>query len=188
MANKTDFASKMINTMKTLFLAPVSKDSWTRLFGLGFYFSFLFFILSIFLVFHYLGQNKKPEISPEEIAAQKAEKKRLEEQKKVYQLKLGDFRMPYRLTETAQGKKIPLPLANIEIVVRCANEVTCKYLEKNIIRVKDIVSSSLIPLSREELLKPEGKQKIKNIIMQKINEYLFEGEIIDVYFPKLILG
>ena len=58
--------------------------------------------------------------------------------------------------------------------------------DRNTDRVRDAVIAALGNATPEVLRTQEGREKVKRDMMERINFYLYEGQVVGVYFGKLI--
>jgi flagellar FliL protein len=84
-------------------------------------------------------------------------------------------------TQTNAGRIIRLTV-QLEVTDKKLSE-TLK--EKNIV-IADIIDSVLRSKTADELLKPEGKEKVRKEIKDKLNE-IFENKVYNVNFGEFII-
>lgn len=116
------------------------------------------------------------------------EKKKAEVNAFHTSFRLGTFAVAMK---DIPGSK-PLPgvvnMAEIEIYLECESKEACEYLEHNQVQARDSVTAVLTPLDRDEILKPRGKQRLRQAIAEKLNSFLPQGKTIrQVYFSRLLI-
>ena len=89
---------------------------------------------------------------------------------------------------TPKRAKSVMDLAEVEIIVECDEKETCEFIEDRMPLVKNEVTGLFTAMEREDLLSREGKRKLQNRILSKLNLWLPTGKIQKVYFTKLIIS
>ncbi len=64
---------------------------------------------------------------------------------------------------------------------------TRAYLEAHMVQVRNQMINVLNDLSREDLMSREGKRSIRKHIADKLNGWLPQGRIVEVYFSRLLI-
>ena len=172
----------LLTGLSTLFLSPFSKDADTRKMGRTFYFGVLIGVLTLMWANGSFTKRVVEEVKKEEgLVALDID------YPAVY---VGAFFIPFRRAPVAAKFNEPLDMAKADIVVACDSTTTCDYLEKYIDYVKDQIIKAIgsHQLDREELLSFEGKQKIKEEILKRLNNWLKHGEVKEVTFTRLSMG
>ncbi len=100
-------------------------------------------------------------------------------------LSLGDFQI--ELKEGIQPG-VTSNLAEMEVVVFCDRPETQTYIKENKDLARNQVTQALLSIDREFLMSREGKRKLKLALVKKLNEWLKEGRVEDVFFPRLIVN
>jgi hypothetical protein len=113
-------------------------------------------------------------------------------------LGLGVFSFDVRLPTSEPGRddagaarRAPIGMAQVEVYLQCDSKRTCDFLSERAVEVKSIVSGSLVGIERTELFAPEGKRRLKRLIMDRLNhsldDWLDQGKVDDVFFSKLMV-
>jgi flagellar basal body-associated protein FliL len=102
---------------------------------------------------------------------------------------LGTFNIELKPADP-EGKtpKGVLNMAEVEIQVQCDKKDTCDYLDGQNAKVKDEVTQVFTAMERDELLSKEGKKRMKKKIIDRLNLFLTEGKVEDLFFSKLIIN
>jgi flagellar basal body-associated protein FliL len=53
--------------------------------------------------------------------------------------------------------------------------------------VRNQVTNALIDVDRNELIDLEGKRRIRKIILDRLNGWIPEGQLLNVYFSRLMV-
>jgi len=106
---------------------------------------------------------------------------------RVSQVKLGKFTVSLQPVEGPQAAPGVLSVAEVEIVVLCDNRETRFYIEERIAMAQDQITAVLGTLDREDLLGREGKKRLKKQLMDKLNEWLPNGRVDDLFFSSLLV-
>lgn len=104
-----------------------------------------------------------------------------EAKKKQATTNLGIFTVEVKRGNASAGQ------AELEIVAECNSTDTCEFVEGNLTRARDEISSVLVALDREEILSREGKIKIQRLIIERLNKLLPRGKVINLYFSRFIV-
>jgi flagellar FliL protein len=59
--------------------------------------------------------------------------------------------------------------------------------EENQDRIRDAILAELGNATYDDLHAPEGREKVKGKIISRVNEFLYQGEVLEVYFGEFIL-
>jgi hypothetical protein len=102
------------------------------------------------------------------------------------EITLGEFKLPIRSDKPTDFGTKNMGMA--EVVLLCDSPETRKWIQENIPVVRNEVLKAFSPMDREELLTKDGKLKLKNLIIKKLNAFLPEGTIQEIYFPRFVLA
>ena len=102
---------------------------------------------------------------------------------------LGSFSIELKDPLPEPGiKRKPMSLAVIDVVVLCDKEETRGFIEAHLPQVRGELVGVFVAIDREELMSRKGKQKIRYTILRKLNEWLPQGKVKDLFFSKIILS
>jgi flagellar basal body-associated protein FliL len=172
----------------------LSKDRPTRRMSLLFYLSVLgaFLILVIGSVSYY--QERKARQHGEE-ALRAAEQmneffKRQSEiaKKKSAQMKLGNFTIGLKLPPGQRRVKGVSNMAEVELTLECDSRETKDYIESHIEQAKGQVTNAFTAMYREELMSKDGKDRLKKIILDRLNAWLPDGKVTDAFFTRMLIS
>ncbi len=156
--------------------------SWLGIIGVGFF---------GYQLYHKRIQYKK-ELSESELTAKNLSgffEKQSEHAKRKYTLfGIGDFTVELKPIPNQKAVKGVLNMAELELVAECDTRVTCNYLEQHLHRVRDQVASVFFAIDREELVSKEGKKRLRQSIVERINSWLPNGKIQNIFMTKLIVS
>ena len=62
-----------------------------------------------------------------------------------------------------------------------------RKIKKRMVEVRDAIILVISSRKSEELLKPEGKKKLKNDIVETLNNLLSSGKVEQVYFVDFVM-
>lgn len=79
-------------------------------------------------------------------------------------------------------------MAEVEIVLLCDSKKTREFVESHYTYARSLMVTALVAMDREELLSHDGKKKWKSILMKVLNHWLKDGEVVDLYFARLIVN
>ncbi len=79
-------------------------------------------------------------------------------------------------------------MADLEIVLECADRDTRVFVEEHMAEVRNQITNVLVPVERDELFSREGKKRLRKRIIDKLNNWLPSGKVQDLYFPKLVVS
>lgn len=99
-------------------------------------------------------------------------------------LPLGRFNVEVR---PAVGSEGDFQSAEIEIVIECDSKETRYFIEDNMPRVRDQITNVLLPLERDELMTRDGKKLLKKKLLDRVNAWLPEGQVIELFFLDVIV-
>jgi flagellar basal body-associated protein FliL len=116
-------------------------------------------------------------------------RKQSEEAKMKYTFQsLGTFNIELKPIDPEVKAKGVMNMAEVEIQAQCDKKDTCDFLEGQSAKVKDEVTQVFTAMERDELLSKEGKKKMKKKIIDRLNLFLTEGKVEDLFFSKLIIN
>lgn len=101
---------------------------------------------------------------------------------------LGSFTVELKAIPGSLSAPGVMNLAQVEIVVQCDTKETCAYIDRNQAPAKNQVIGVFISLDRDELLSREGKKRLRRKLIERLNSWLQNGRIEDVFFSKLIVS
>ena len=81
-----------------------------------------------------------------------------------------------------------LNVAEVVIEIHCDEVETCEYIKKHITPARDVVSSVLIAIDRDELMSKDGKVRLMAKVMDRLNKWLRQGKVMHAFVTKLIIG
>ncbi|MEK6705976.1 MAG: flagellar basal body-associated FliL family protein [Bdellovibrionota bacterium] len=81
-----------------------------------------------------------------------------------------------------------LTVAELEITIQCDSKDTRYFIEERLHDAQDQVVGVLASVQREHLLTKTGKKKLKKAMLDQLNVWLPSGEVIDLFFSKLIMS
>jgi len=176
--------------IKQAFLSIKSKDYKTRRMGYLFYFLFVCFVLTLIFgptVFK-SGDSDSPNkhILDRKAEAEHEKEEELDPVKRVT-YRLGSFTVS--LHDPAGANPLPgvVNMAELEIILTCDVQNTCDFIEHNEVQFRDAVTPLFGPFDRDELMTTSGKEKVKKLILEKINSMLSEGRVVEIFFPHFII-
>jgi flagellar basal body-associated protein FliL len=103
-------------------------------------------------------------------------------------LTMGRFTLELNPLEGAKMGHGIMNMAEVEIVLLCDSKKTREYIETHFTYARSLMVTSLVAMDREELLSHDGKKKWKAILMKALNGWLKEGQVVDLYYSKLIVN
>ena len=177
-----------------LILGLTSPDAWTQRMSAVFFLCIVGILALLFTMTSYGWHVRKANLLAKAVIVaqhQKEidEKASEEERKKGSVLSLGMFLLelkPFTTEEVA--KDPPSNMAEIEIVIVCDTQRTRDYINDNMVLIRNHLTNILAPVSRDDMLSPEGKRHLRETLRRKLNGWLKKGEIRELYFPKLIVS
>jgi flagellar basal body-associated protein FliL len=116
-------------------------------------------------------------------------RKQSEEAKRKYTFQsLGTFNIELKPVDSEVKAKGVMNMAEVEIQAQCDKKETCEFLEDQSAKVKDEVTQVFTAMERDELLSKEGKKRMKKKIIDRLNLFLTEGKVENLFFSKLIIN
>jgi flagellar basal body-associated protein FliL len=182
-------------TVREVFQGLRSSDVPTRNAAVLFLLSLLGIILVLILAGNYFWQSRK--LMHDELANTGEAgknlgdfiKKQSDEAKRKFTIQsLGTFNIELKPGDPDQKAKGVLNMAEVEIQVQCDKKETCDFLEGESAKVKDEVTQVFTAMDRDDLLSRDGKKKMKKKIIDRLNLFLTEGKVEDLFFSKLIIN
>ena len=135
------------------------------------------------------GKGDVPAGHGTENAGGHGEEKGAEKSKKqLKMMDLGSFSVELKPIEGQGVRARPFNMADISIVLECDDANTYAYIEKRLVQARNQVTNVFFTLDRSELLTREGKNRIKERILDQINSWLPQGKVQNVFFSKLIVS
>jgi hypothetical protein len=178
-----------------IFKGLSSPDGPTRRMSLVFFVSVLsILVLVSFKVGRTLHERAIHRKAQAKLEAERiAEDTRIErdlEQKKVGLISLGKFviQLKGEVPFKPVGGPHPLNLAEIDILIYCDSLETQTYIHAHLTQVRNEVTSVFVAVDRKEILSPKGKAHLAQQILEKINEWLPEGSVENVFFGRFVIG
>ncbi|HUP57608.1 MAG TPA: flagellar basal body-associated FliL family protein [Bdellovibrionota bacterium] len=102
-------------------------------------------------------------------------------------LTLGEFTVELRGEEGGR-RPASMRLAEIELVIECDSKESRDFLEEHMTRAQNEVTNTFVNIAREEFMTPEGKNRLKRELRNRLNSIMPSGKIENVYFSKLVLS
>ncbi len=183
----------LMDEARVLVLGPFSGDRPTRRMS-------LFFLASLVSVLLVLGiawnRAREVRLERQRIAAETearlqkeaAEKLAEENRRKDTVRSLGHFTIQLRKDPDAPRRPGVQNLAEVEVVIECDYNSTCSYVKEHGVEARNLLIELFSDVDRRELLSRDGKDRLKRAISRKLNRWLPEGKIQNVYFPRLIVS
>ena len=182
----------VVQEIKDVFKSVSSADRPTRRMAVWFIFNLICFMIVLIILFerHITATRAvKLEIARQQAAQAEAEKNKVQEKERYHSntIVLGTFTIQLRSDLNLGRDEHVYNLAEIEVVALCWNQETKLFLQENAVPARDEVASVFTPMDRDELMSRKGKVKLKTRILKKINDWLTDGKVEDVYISKLII-
>lgn len=190
---------KRLGGVKTGFLVLlkglISRDSPTRWASLLFFVALVGFGYTFVKGWGKVSQFVRAHTEVEEVAPSQAEnlnalftKQSTEAKALTSKYGLGNFIV--ELVSVKGQERVPgmVNMAEIEIWVECDSKRTCDFIKDNVFKVRDQVTQVLQAVDREDVLTFMGKRRIKKTIRRKLNLWLTDGHIKEIYFTRLHMG
>jgi flagellar basal body-associated protein FliL len=176
-----------------LFPSLISNDRPTRRMAVLFFISLLCFLsLVTFVLKRYWDSRKEMLIAEALIHAQKVSeviKKETEQaRRKASMLSVGRFTLELKDAPDQKLSGSQENMAEVDLVILCDQAETRDYLEHHLVQLRNEMTGVFTALDREELLSRDGKRKLKSLLIQRINDWLPEGHVEDIYFSKLLIS
>jgi flagellar basal body-associated protein FliL len=108
--------------------------------------------------------------------------------RKSAQFKLGNFSIALKLPPKQRPVKGVRNLADVELTLECADQETKDYIESHVEQTKAQVVNVFTTMYREELMSKEGKDRLRQLIMDRLNIWLPEGKVTNVFFTKMLIS
>lgn len=112
-------------------------------------------------------------------------------------LEMGKFTIQLTSDPNLKSRAAPgvLHLAEVELTVECESKEICQFIEDHMPKARDSISEVLVAVDQPTLMTPEGKGKLKDIIVNALNRWLKNMEqteqphgVRTVFFTKLVIG
>lgn len=189
-------AQNAIGGAKVLFGSFGSKDKKSRKMAYVFLALFIGTVVSLIIANRKLNEiieaNRNKLIQTEK--KQDALTHMLEREMQLAEGRISTLDIGRFSVDLTRGKEAPekspaiLNMAEINIVLDCDTKETCKYIEHNIVLVRDQISNVLTGIEYDSLMSINGKREIRSNIKRALNHWLPKGKIEDVYFTSVIAG
>ncbi len=101
---------------------------------------------------------------------------------------IGKFNIELKGPKNGKRVRGLLQIVEMELVVECDTKKTCAYIEQNIAPVRGEVTDVFTPIDREEILSREGKRRFLREVIDKINNFLPDGKIENIYINKMVIS
>ncbi|MEK7691541.1 MAG: flagellar basal body-associated FliL family protein [Bdellovibrionota bacterium] len=108
--------------------------------------------------------------------------------RKAASLTLGKFSVQLKLGPGEKAIKGFNNLADITVILMCDSKETKAYLQDKLQMAQDQVTIVFQDLTREEILSFEGKRRVKNDIVRRINQWMTKGRIEEIYISDLLIS
>jgi flagellar basal body-associated protein FliL len=118
-------------------------------------------------------------------------KQALEARRKNTTLVVGTFYVELRYNaEVDSTKLVPgvASAAEVEVVAECDLKKTCDFIEQHGSQARNEIINVLVPMDRDELMSRDGKRRLKKAIQDRLNAWIQDGRVENVYFSRLIVG
>lgn len=155
---------------------------------------FVLAILGIASLFTALGVYRYKLSNPEDQVAQQGEniskflQKQAEDSKnKFLTANLGSFTVSLKKDESLPGSNKVSNMAEFEVAVECDTVETCNMVIEKTTEARDKLVRAIESVEREEMLSQDGKARIRAGLKDKLNDWLGEGKITNLYFPRLVV-
>ena len=194
--SKLDAIEKAINeTTSGVKEALKSKDAPTQRMALVFIVCLLGIFCTAGLWFKFLINKERDHLAAIALAQKAAKEAAADDAAEATELKkrpnmLGLGKFSIELSEKPKVHKAHgmMNLASIELYVSCDTKETCEYIEEHKVQIQNEVTGFFTPLEREEFLSISGKRYIRKALMERLNGWLPNGKIKDVYFVEIIIS
>ncbi|MBI4925818.1 MAG: flagellar basal body-associated FliL family protein [Bdellovibrio sp.] len=103
-------------------------------------------------------------------------------------VELGDFTLELKPLANQKTIKGVLNMAEIELVAECDTKETCSFVETHLLHIRDQLTNVFLAIDREELISKDGKKRIYQTIIDRLNGWLPKGKIQNIYVMKLIVS
>jgi flagellar basal body-associated protein FliL len=176
-----------------LFPSLVSNDRPTRRMAVLFFISLSCSLsLVTFVLKRYWDSRKEMLIAEARIRAKKVSeiimKETEEARRKASMLSVGRFTLELKEPPDQTASRGQDNMAEVDLVILCDQAETRDYLEHHLVQLRNEMTGVFTALDREELLSRDGKRKLKSLLIQRINDWLPEGHVEDIYFSKLLIS
>jgi hypothetical protein len=118
-----------------------------------------------------------------------------ERRRRVFSSNLGEF--TFELNQGAQREgdeesesARPLGvtgLAEVEIIVECDTAETCERIDRTLPAIRHEVALALTEVTREELMQKDGKRRLRKAIVDRLNQTLPQGRVVNAFFARLVI-
>jgi flagellar basal body-associated protein FliL len=179
------------SALAQLFLGVVSADPPTRKMAFLFLLSLIGLTVTLVIAFErYQDHARNNKALLAQIREEKKKQQTLNEglEYKNRLIDAGSFQIELKPLTTEQTYTTLLNLATVDVILLCDSPATGAFIKSQQPRIRNSLINIFSPMDREELLSIQGKKKLKLLMMRKINEWLPEGKIEEVFFSKLILN
>ncbi len=173
--------------------ALISKDRWTRRMALVFFGACLGIAAVI-----YFGAERAIRHHRVRLAAEKKSANRLgqffKEQAEAARLKssllaLGVFTIELKVDDGDAVMPIRrgVKTAEIEVVLECETVDVSRYIESHMLQARNELTETMVGLTRDGLFSRDGKAVLRKKMVDRLNQWMPEGKVRNVYFNKLIV-
>ena len=121
-----------------------------------------------------------------EFLTRQAEEKR----RRVFTSNLGEFTFELIHGASEEGDSNPAGvtgLAEVEVIVECDSAETCEIIDRGLASVRDLVTTAFTEVSRDELIQKDGKLRIRKAIVDRVNQGLPRGKVVNAFFGRLVI-
>jgi flagellar basal body-associated protein FliL len=182
----------LIREIPQIFLQLVSRDAATRKATFIFIVGTVGIFTVLFLTVQHFWNSKmeqRKHYSQTE-ALRKSELKLKESAKNSQNARtfvLGSFNIELKEAPDHKFRDGVVNMGRMELTVLCDHEETKEFIEQNLIQARGQISPHLIAIAREEILSREGKNELKNLLLKKLNAWLPNGKVLELYISSLII-
>jgi len=190
------------NTFGTLFRGVRSDDRQVRRMSWLFILSLMgALVLLVFAGLRFFqGVQEKRKIQAERDAAKTMSeflsRQAEERRRRVFSSNLGEFTFELSQggqregeeSESESSKTLGVTgLAEAEIIVECDTAETCEWIDRTLPAVRHEVTLALTEVSREELIQKDGKRRLRKAIVDRLNQSLPRGRVVNAFFGRLVI-
>jgi flagellar basal body-associated protein FliL len=103
-------------------------------------------------------------------------------------ISLGSFTVELKALPDSKPAPGVMNLAEIELTVQCDSREACTYVSDHLAQAKNQITGIFIALNRDDLLSHDGKKRLVRQILDRLNEWLPQGRIDNLFFSKLVVS
>lgn len=103
-------------------------------------------------------------------------------------VELGEFQIELKATVDPESPTQVSNLATIAVVLLLDSPETAEHAKHSKDKLRNVMINIFSIEDREVLMSAGEKKKLKSEITKKVNAFLEHGQVVEVYFPKLLLN